>query len=320
VNAASPEPAAPSPVPRAPPAAGRAWSFQRARRGTGDFLRRVYKKADQDQIFFMAGAIAFNVLVAIVPLALAVVGVAGFFLQARSEIGADPAQPIIDFLLNVLPEVSDEFIVEMRGLLSGFIANASGLFTIGTLAFAWLATRLIGTLRTVLREIFDIQQDRSIIAGKFFDLQMVFVAGTLLVLNVAITVGIGLITRFGFDFLNIRPGPRNLAESLLFRGLAFLMIWFMFVLIYRYLPARKIHWRTAIIAASFTALLYELLKAVFAWYFSTQASLSTYGNLASLAILILWIYYMAVAFILGGEVGQVAALQRIRRRQKERLG
>jgi membrane protein len=289
------------------------------RRGAGDFLRRVFKKADQDQIFFMAGAIAFNVLVAIVPLALAAVGVAGFFLQSRSEAGADPAQPVVDFLLNVLPEVSDEFVAEMRDLLSGFIANASGLFTIGTLAFAWLATRLIGTLRTVLREIFDIQQDRSIIAGKLFDLQMVFVAGTLLVLNTAITLALGLVTRFGLEFLNIRPGPTNLAESLLFRGLAFLTIWFMFVLIYRYLPARRIHWRTAIIAATFTAVLYELLKAAFAWYFS-HATLSTYGNLASLAILVIWIYYMAIAFILGGEVGQVAALQRIRRRQKERLG
>lgn len=267
----------------------------------------------------MAGAIAFNVLVAIVPLVLAAVGVAGFFLQARSEIGADPAQPVVDLLLQVLPEVSDEFVEEMRGMLSRFIANASGLFTIGTLVFAWLATRLIGTLRTVLREIFDMQRDRSIIAGKFFDLQMVFVAGTLLVANIAITFGLGLVTRYGFEYLDMQPGPRSLAESLLFRGLAFLTIWFMFVLIYRYLPYRKIHWRTAIIAATFTALLYELLKAGFTWYFSNYAILSTYGNLASLAILIIWIYYMALAFILGGEVGQVAALQRIRRRQKERL-
>jgi hypothetical protein len=29
---------------------------------------------------------------------------------------------------------------------------------------------------------------------------------------------------------------------------------------------------------------------------------------------------MAIIFILGGEVGQVAALRRVRRRQKERLG
>jgi membrane protein len=317
--ASSPEPAQPPAAPRAPPPAEPAWSLRAIRRESGDYLRRVYKKADQDNIFFLAGAIAFNVLVAIVPLVLAAVGVAGFFLQARSELGADPTEPVIEFLLNVLPPVSDEFVQEMRELLRGFIANASGLFTIGTLAFAWLATRMIGTLRTVLRDIFDMQADRSIIAGKFFDLQMVFVAGTLLVLNIAITFGLGLITRHGFEFLNIRPGPRGLAEALLFRGLAFLTIWFMFALIYRYLPYRKIHWRTAIIAATFTAVLYELLKAAFSWYFSHYATVTMYGNLASLAILIIWIYYMAVIFVLGGEVGQVAALKRIRRRQKERL-
>jgi membrane protein len=91
------------------------------------------------------------------------------------------------------------------------------------------------------------------------------------------------------------------------------------VLIYRYLPARRIHWRTAIISATFTALVFELFKAVFAWYFANHATMSTYGGLASIAIVVIWVYYTSIAFILGGEVGQVAALQRIRRRQKERL-
>ncbi len=50
-----------------------------------DFLRRVYVKADQDGIFFMAGAIAFNLIVAIVPLLLAILGMAGVVLQNRVE-------------------------------------------------------------------------------------------------------------------------------------------------------------------------------------------------------------------------------------------
>lgn len=36
----------------------------------GEFLRRVFQKADEDLIFFMAGAISFNLLVAFVPLLL----------------------------------------------------------------------------------------------------------------------------------------------------------------------------------------------------------------------------------------------------------
>jgi membrane protein len=292
--------------------------LRRTRTAAADFIRRVWMKADQDQIFFMAGAIAFNVLVAIVPLALAAVGVAGFFLQARADITGGPADPLVDYLLNVLPPVSAEFAEAVRGYLNELIAQATGLFTIGTLVFAWLATRLIGTLRTALREVFDIQQDRGIIAGKLFDLQMVFVAGTLLAVNIAATVLIEIVAAYGLEFLHISQGPAVLANLLTL--LSFLSIWSMFVLIYRYLPARRIQWRTALISATFTAFMFELLKELFAWYFRNYAGYaSTYQNLATIAIVVIYVYYMAVLFILGGEVGQVAALQRIRRRQKERL-
>src|SRR5690606_27418871 len=113
-----------------PPAPARS-RFAQVRAGTGDFLRRVYQKADQDQIFFMGGAIAFNVLVAIVPLALAAIGVAGFFLQARSD-GANPAEPVVLYLLEVLPPVGEEFEAEMRERFNEFVRNAGDLFTIGT--------------------------------------------------------------------------------------------------------------------------------------------------------------------------------------------
>jgi membrane protein len=308
-------------MPAAHPGRPRRSFGARVRTGAADFLRRVYQKADQDQIFFMGGAIAFNVLVAIVPLALAAVGVAGFILQARADLTGDPADPLVGYLLGVLPPVSAEFAETMRGYLNDFIDQATGLFTIGTLVFAWLATRLIGTLRTALREIFDIQQDRGIIVGKLFDLQMVFVAGALLAVNIATTVLIELVAAYGLDFLHVAEGQAAVAQSVLLAIVSFLSIWFMFVLIYRYLPARRIQWRTALISATFTAILFELMKQGFAWYFRSYATYaSTYGALASVAIVVIYVYWSAVVFILGGEVGQVAALQRIRRRQKERLG
>jgi membrane protein len=148
---------------------------------------------------------------------------------------------------------------------------------------------------------------------------MVFVAGTLLAVNIAATVVIELVAGYGLEFLHIAEG-RPCSRSLL-TLVSFLSIWFMFVLIYRYLPARRIQWRTALISATFTALMFELMKEGFAWYFRNYGGYaSTYQGLASIAIVVIYVYYTAIAFILGGEVGQVAALQRIRRRQKERLG
>ena len=39
------------------------------------------------------------------------------------------------------------------------------------------------------------------------------------------------------------------------------------------------------------------------------------GTLAAGAIIVLWVYYAALVFVLGGEVGQVYELRRIRRLQ-----
>lgn len=288
--------------------------FRAAREAAGDYIRRVYSKADQDRIFFMAGAIAFNVLVAIVPLALAAIGITGMVLQHRYE--EESAERLVSYLLQALPPVSDEFTRNIALRLRPLLDQSGGFTTVGIAVFVWLATRLVGTLRTALREVFDIHQDRSIIAGKLFDIQMVIVAGSLLAVNIGFTIVMQILSRFGVEFLGLRAYD----ESVIFPLVAFVSLWIMFALIYRYLPARRPQWRTAIIAATFTAVLFEALKQTFAWYVRRVDYSSTYQNFAFLVILVLYVYYMAIIFILGGEVGQVAALRRIRRRQKERLG
>ena len=307
--------AAPEQPPRFPAEPPRASRFREALRATGDFLRRVYDKAGEDNIFFMAGAIAFNVIVAFVPLVLAVVGIAGTILRNRF---ADPVEPLVGYILRSIPPVSAEFETFVRNILAELVEGSAGFLGLGTLLLAWLATRLIGTLRSTLREVFDVQRDRGIIGGKLFDLRMVLAAGTLFAVNVGLTISLEVAARAGLETLGLREflGPW---AQIYGRAAAFLTIWAMFLLIYRYLPARRIGWGTAVVAATFTGLGFELLKQAFAWYVAEVAEFSTYGNFASIIVLIFWIYYSSVVFILGGEVAQVATMQRIRRRQKERL-
>lgn len=281
------------------------------------FFRQVYKKAEADNIFFMAGAISFNVLVAIVPLLLAIIGIAGTVLRLQS---ADPAEPVIQYITRSLPPVSDEFIARIRALLEDLIRQSTGFLGIGTLLLVWLSTRLVGTLRTVLRAIFDIPEDRGIIRGKIFDIKMVFAAGTLLAINAGLTIIFDIAIESGVRIVGLSPGQIRAFRFIYGQAFAFLVIWIMFLLIYRYLPSRKPQWRTALHAATFTAVCFEVLKQLFAWYATSIANYgTTYGSLSTLIILFFWIYYSSIIFILGGEIAQVAAARRIRRRQLERL-
>lgn len=303
--------AAPAPPPNRRP--GLPWT-KRAAEASGAFLRGVYRKADEDNIFFMGGAIAFNVLVAFIPLLVAVVGIAGFILRIQ---GADAQAALLDYVRNAIPVAIE---IDVRGIIDELTNKSAGIFTVGTLFLIWVSTRLVGTLRTVLREIFDFPEGRSIITGKLFDAKMVLFAGTLFALNVSLTVALEVAARYGAAHLGLGSISIPQAQLIWARVAAVGTIWVMFILVYRYLPPKRIRWGTALTAATFAAIFFELLKTGFSIYVTSVASYrSAYGTIATFIVLVLWIYYSSLVFILGGEVAQVVAMQRIRKRQKERL-
>jgi YihY family inner membrane protein len=88
----------------------------------------------------------------------------------------------------------------------------------------------------------------------------------------------------------------------------------MFGLVYWYVAARQISWRTAGVAATVMAASYELMKWGFGWYVTSVADYgSAYGNLATIIVLFFWIYYVSVGFVLSGEVAQVYTVRRARK-------
>lgn len=275
-----------------------------------EFLRRVVDKAEQDNIFFMAGAISFNVLAALVPLFLFIVGLSGIFLQARF---GDPTAVLVRLLLDNLPVIGGDidFVATVEDQINQIIEGRRSLTLVGALLLVWFSTRLVGTLRTALREVFDVGPDRGIVRGKLFDAQVVVVGGALLLVNIGLTTALGVARDYGVDILGLEGYAVTLVQQAFAHAAAFVSIWLLFLGIYRYLPARRIPWRTALIAATFAAVLHEVLKVAFGFYATEVANYrTTYGNLITLAVLYFWIYYEAQVFILGGEVAQVWTMRR----------
>jgi membrane protein len=304
-------------VPSAAPVAAARGAFRRFARGLGDFASRVYHKAGDDDIFFLAGGIAFNVLLAAIPFVLLLIAVFGFVLQARVP---DPEGAVVAYMERILPE-SGVVLEFTRDLVGQVVGQRTQLGVLGLLLLVWVSTRMIGSLRSALRSVFNIREARGIVAGKIFDAKMVVVAGSLFLANTTITLALEAVQTYGIQLLGLTErGEVKILQAMLAQGLAYAFILIMFALIYRFLPGRRVPWRIALVAATFTAVVFELLKSVFAWYVANVASYSSaYGTLATGIILVLWIYYTAVVFVLGGEVGQVYELHRIRRRQRELL-
>jgi membrane protein len=76
-----------------------------------------------------------------------------------------------------------------------------------------------------------------------------------------------------------------------------------FVMLFRYVPARHVHWDAVWPAAIFGGLGWEVAKAGFQWFLANVASFQfIYGSIAAAIVLLLWAYLIAAIFLLSAEV------------------
>ena len=266
-----------------------------------DVSRQFREKLIEDNVFFMAGAIAFNVLVSLVPLIVLGIGLSGYILNARF---GDPTDAVLSLIAENFPQTATlDFAEVLRIPVSELIERRSGFTFFGVVSFVWLSTRLVATLRVALRKIFDIGQYRGALRGKLVDVQAVIVGIILITLNLTVTL---LFETVGVGMIGLEGRTLSLIERTFGHLLALGSLWALFLAAYRYLPARRISWRTACVAATFSSLLHEAMKWAFSWYATDLAYYgSMLGNLTTGVVLFFWIYYGSIVFVLGGEVAQV---------------
>ena len=266
-----------------------------------DFSRQLREKLIEDNVFFMAGAIAFNVLVSLVPLIVLGIGLSGYILNARF---GDPTDAVLSLIAENFPQTATlDFAEVLRIPVSELVERRSGFTLFGVVSFVWLSTRLVATLRAALRKIFNIGQYRGALRGKLVDVQAVMVGIILIALNLTVTL---LFEAVGVGMIGLEGRTLSLVERTFGHLLALGSLWALFLAAYRYLPARRISWRTACVAATFSSLLHEAMKWAFSWYATDLAYYgSMLGNLTTGVVLFFWIYYGSIVFVLGGEVAQV---------------
>ena len=283
-----------------------------------DYAKRVWDNSGEDNIFFLAGGIAFNILLAAVPFVLLFASGLAYLLNQSAE--ASSAE-INEIIYRFLPQQQSGEQSPLAQLLIDIVRSRQAIGIYSIIGFIWFSTRLFGSLRSVLALIFDIDTDRGIVAGKIFDVQITVLSSLLLVAYTALNAYLALATTQGLAFLGeigVRKDMMGALEYNIGQVLAFVFIALMFFALYKFLPNRKVRWQMALVGSLFTSALLEIAKRVFGAYVRSFDPGSLYsGTLAALVILVFWTYYAAIIFILGGEVAQVYELRRVRRLQRE---
>jgi membrane protein len=247
-----------------------------------------------DHCPLQAAGIAYRVLFSIVPLAIVLVSIFGLVLQ-NEEIRRSVVNSIVGFL-----PVSTAGRKDVEKALSSIATPASAAGLVSLVVFAWAATGMMTSLRQGLETAMHVLHARPTARGKLVDLALVVGTGALVLVTALLTVLGGVVERLATEHGGVGAGTLSHTAA---RILTFLIILGVVLLLYRFVPARGIHFRDGLAGALVTSVLLELISLASGFVYDKASSLSViYGSLTVGLVFLYSMYLYSSALLLGAEV------------------
>jgi len=244
-----------------------------------------------------AAGIAYRVLFSIVPLAIVMVAVFGLLLGNH-----DVHNAVVDTVVKALPP-SVASRDDVANAISD-IASPSGLVGLVTLAlFVWAATGMMASIRTGLELVLGSGRGRPAARGKLVDLILVVGCAVLVLLTVAATV-LDRLAQHELRRIDALAGVRaSTAGGTTARIAAVLASVVIVVLLYRFVPSRRLRRTDALAGAVTTAILLLAISFASSRIYDNVTRLSiVYGSLTSALVFLYSVYLYASALLFGAQV------------------
>jgi membrane protein len=291
----------------------------------------MIQAADENNLPFLASALSFGALLAAVPFVLLLLVALSTFATGLGGEGVPDLGRLLDEFLPPHQGAGGDPFAGVEAIVGRIGEHRGTVSLVAVPLFIWLSTRLFAGVRTALNEIYDVAARpgprrhflATYLRGKLRDAAMVVLVLALFLANSAMSLALGVAVARGEA---LAPGHGFLFTSLgrwLAQLLAFGFAVSLFYVVYRHASAQRVRRVPALVASLFSALLYELAKRLFALYFLRVAASERFSldaNLGAVILFVLWVFYTAFVFLLGGVLAQIWELRSRTERQRARFG
>ncbi len=264
-------------------------------RGVARCLPRAVEDMFADRCTQYAAAISYRVLFSLFPLTIALVSVFGLVLQDD-----ELRQNVIDEIVDILP-VSESGQTDVTQSIEGIATPLSAIGFVSLIALLWGASGMMASIRLGLEVALKVDRGRPAARAKLVDLILVAAAGV----HVLLIVGLSAFGAFFSELVDRFTewaGVHAPSGWLLRDGIQLLAIGVTVLLLYRFVPARKLRRRGALAGAILTAVGIWGSTKVLAIVFADFSRYNLiYGSLAGVMTFLFFVYVVAWILLLGAE-------------------
>ena len=264
------------------------------------YFHKLTQILQKPEMAILPSNIAFNIILAIIPLLTIVVLIAGKFGISINF--------VINLIDNIMPKQVSNIVSEV---ISGKGFDRSiGIFNIIAFIVASNGTYAIINTSNALYKI----KEKDYIKDRVSSIILLFIVIILFVFLLIVPI-------FGSNILNLMKNAKLLSKYaeevfMLFNiikwPITLLIIYLNIKLIYTIAPSKNIKSEETTYGAIFTTVCWILSTLIFKFYINHFARYDIiYGNLAAIIIMMVWTYFLSYIFVLG------IAINASRREEKE---
>lgn len=226
--------------------------------------------------------------------------------------------PILYLVCSLLPlvNVTEEFLrasidavlpgvigVFLNSIIADVYRQSAGGISLAVVIMLWSAGKGMMALMRGLNAVNEVEETKNYIYVRV----IAAVYTVLLIVAVVLTVGIsGFGKHIVRMLLNYIPGAELIASILgRFQFVyAWVVLTVLFMLIYSYVPGHKQKFLMQMPGAIFTAVIWNGFSLGFSAYLEYFGDFGIYGSLATVVIVLLWLYFMSYIVMIGAHINK----------------
>jgi membrane protein len=271
-----------------------------------DITRQMARDSKEDRVTGLAAEVAFFSLLSVFPGLLTVAaGLGALDSLFGSALLARAQQEVVSVLETFLTDQAAGTAEAVEALFEG---GSGGVFTFGVVAAVWSASRGMSTVMRTLAQIYDFEDTRSrpktrLLAVGLALASMVLIVVTLSALVLGPLFGVGRTIAQWIGAADIYGVVWQWAGV----PVAFVTLLVWAAAVFHAVPHRHVGWRQHVGGAALTGVLWLLVSGGFRLYLAVFGGNPIFGILSGALVVLLWMYLLSLALLLGAELNAVLA-------------
>ncbi|MFP4498650.1 MAG: YihY/virulence factor BrkB family protein [Vulcanimicrobiota bacterium] len=247
----------------------------------------------KDGGFHLSAGIAYFAMFSMIPILLIVISVVGYSISS-----ADAIQAISNFVNRLIPGQSKLILDNVRTIAE----DRGKVGLLGLLLLTWSGRGIFLAMEYSINRVWGNNSSRSVISRNILAFTLIFILFLVVIIFMLISTISTFLIKLKIPVLDISLSEISFWSSLERWGLSTLLVFVIFLLLYKILPHLDLTFGDVLPGAVLATILYKILEALYIWYISNIARLSqVYGSIGGLLGIMLWFFISSIVLLLGAE-------------------